>query len=174
MIRNLTHKFLGLVVLLAIGVVLAAVAGAKINLSCSFPLGIYWDTGTAAKKQDLVYFAPPTTPVFEMAKSRGYIDPNLFGGYQPMIKQIVAESGDIISVTDQGVIVNGSSITNTGPLTTDVTGRRLPLYRISNYQMQSDEVLLISDLNPTSFDARYFGPIKKRQIRCAIHPLWTW
>jgi conjugative transfer signal peptidase TraF len=168
------HRFLGLVVLLAIGVVLAAVAGAKINLSCSFPLGLYWDTGTAAKKQDLVYFAPPTTPVFELAKSRGYIDPNLFGGYQPMIKRIVAESRDIISVTDQGVIVNGSLIPNTRPLAMDLTGRQLPYYRISNYQMLADEVFLISDLNPISFDARYFGPIKKRQIRCAIHPLWTW
>jgi conjugative transfer signal peptidase TraF len=174
MIRKLVHRFLGLVVLLAIGVVLAAVAGAKINLSCSFPLGLYWDTGTVAKKQDLVYFAPPTTPVFELAKSRGYIDPNLFGGYQPMIKRIVAESRDIISVTDQGVIVNGSLIPNTRPLAMDLTGRQLPYYRISNYQMQADEVFLISDLSPISFDARYFGPIKKRQIRCAIHPLWTW
>ena len=116
MIRKLVHRFLGLVVLLAIAVVLAAAAGAKINLSCSFPVGLYWDTRTAAKKQDLVYFAPPTTPVFELAKSRGYIDPNLFGGYQPMIKRIVAESRDIISVTDQGVIVNGSLIPNTRPL----------------------------------------------------------
>jgi conjugative transfer signal peptidase TraF len=91
-----------------------------------------------------------------------------------MIKRIVAESGDIISVTDQGVIVNGSLIPNTRPLPKDLTGRPLPCYRISNYQMQGDEVFLISDLNPISFDARYFGPIKKRQIRCAIQPLWTW
>jgi type IV secretory pathway protease TraF len=54
--------------------------------------------------------------VFDLAKSTGYIDPNLFGGYQPMIKRIVADSGDIISVTDQGVIVNGSLIPNTRPL----------------------------------------------------------
>jgi conjugative transfer signal peptidase TraF len=174
MIWRLLRRLLSLVAVLTIAVVLAAAAGAKINLSRSFPFGIYWDTGTPAKKGDLVYFAPPTTPVFELAKSRGYIDPNLFGGYQPMIKQIVAESGDIISVTDQGVIVNGSFIPNTRPLATDVIGRQLPFYRISNYQMRSDEVFLISDLNPISFDGRYFGPIKKRQIRCAIQPLWTW
>src|SRR5260221_3986109 len=166
MIRKLTHKFLGLVVLLAIGVVLAAVAGAKINLSCSFPLGLYWDTGTAAKKQDLVYFAPPTTPVFELAKSRGYIDPNLFGGYQPMIKRIVAESRDIISVTDLGVIVNGGLIPKTRPLAKDLTGRPLPRYRISKYQMQEDEVFLISDLKPISFDDRYSMPIQMRHLCC--------
>lgn len=174
MIRKLIHRFLSLVMLLTIAVVLAAAAGAKINLSESFPLGLYWDTRTVAKKEDLVYFAPPATPVFELAKSRGYIDPNLFGGYQPMIKRIVAESGDIISVTDQGVIVNGSLIPNTRPLVVDLTGRQLPYYRISNYQLPADEVFLISDLTPISFDARYFGPIKKRRIRCAIQPLWTW
>ena|SRR5258708_6298901 len=174
MIRKLVHRFLGLVVLLIVAVVLAAAAGAKINLSRSFPLGVYWDTGTAAKKKDLVYFTPPTTPVFELAKSRGYIDPNLFGGYQPMIKRIVAESGDIISVTDQGVVVNGGLIPNTRPLAKDLMGRQLPCYRISNYQMQADEVFLISDLSPISFDARYFGPINMQQIRCAIQPLWTW
>jgi conjugative transfer signal peptidase TraF len=174
MIRKLTHKFLGLVVLLAIAVVLAAAAGAKINLSRSFPLGLYWDTRTVAQRQDLVYFSPPTTPVFELAKSRGYIDANAFGGYQAMIKKIVAGPGDTVSVTDQGVIVNGNPIKNTKPLSKDTEGRELPYYRISNYQMQGDEVLLISDLSPISFDARYFGPIKRRQIRCVIQPVWTW
>jgi conjugative transfer signal peptidase TraF len=174
MIRKLTHKFLGLVVLLAIGVVLAAVAGAKINLSCSFPVGLYWDTRTAAQKQDLVYFSPPTMPVFELAKSRGYIDANAFGGYQAMIKKIVAGHGDTVSVTDQGIIVNGSPVPNTKPLSKDTEGRELPYYRISNYRLLDDEVFLVSDLSPISFDARYFGPTKKRQIRCVIQPVWTW
>jgi conjugative transfer signal peptidase TraF len=174
MIRKLTHKFLGLVVLLAIGVVLAAVAGAKINLSCSFPLGLYWDTRTAAQKQDLVYFSPPAMPVFELAKSRGYIDANAFGGYQAMIKKIVAGPGDTVSVTDQGIIVNGSPVPNTKPLSKDTEGRELPYYRISNYRLLDDEVFLVSDLSPISFDARYFGPTKKRQIRCVIQPVWTW
>jgi conjugative transfer signal peptidase TraF len=174
MIRKLTHKFLGLVVLLAIGVVLAAVAGAKINLSCSFPVGLYWDTRTAAQKQDLVYFSPPAMPVFELAKSRGYIDANAFGGYQAMIKKIVAGPGDTVSVTDQGIIVNGSPVPNTKPLSKDTEGRELPYYRISNYRLLDDEVFLVSDLSPISFDARYFGPTKKRQIRCVIQPVWTW
>lgn len=91
-----------------------------------------------------------------------------------MIKKIVASEGDFISVTDQGVTVNDTLIPNTIPLVKDVTGRQLPDYRISQYQMQDDEVFLISDVNPISFDARYFGPIKKRQIRCAIQPVWTW
>jgi len=51
-------------------------------------------------------------------------------------------------VSDQGVIVNGSLIPNTRPLSKDLMGRQLPCYRISNYQMQADEVFLISDLNP--------------------------
>jgi len=172
--RKLLHGFLGAVVLFTSMVLLAVLAGAKFNLSRSCPLGLYWDTRTRAEKNDLVFFTPPHTPIFDLAKSRGYIDSNAFGGCQAMIKKIVASEGDFISVTDQGVTVNDTLIPNTIPLVKDVTGRQLPDYRISQYQMQDDEVFLISDVNPISFDARYFGPIKKRQIRCAIQPVWTW
>jgi len=121
--------------------------------------------------QDDLY---PWTTFQTSSKSRGYIDANAFGGYQAMIKKIVAGPGDTVSVTDQGVVVNGNPILNTKPLSKDTEGRELPYYRISNYRLLADEVFLVSDLSPISFDARYFGPIKKRQIRCAIQPVCTW
>jgi type IV secretory pathway protease TraF len=56
--RKLLHGFLGAVVLFTSMVLLAVLAGAKFNLSRSCPLGLYWDTRTRAKKNDLVFFHP--------------------------------------------------------------------------------------------------------------------
>jgi len=37
-----------------------------------------------------------------------------------------------------------------------------------------DEVLLMSDYNPASFDSRYFGPLQTTTIESVIKPLLTW
>jgi len=75
-------------------------AGAKITSAIVFQSPYTGTPEQQREKQDLVYFSPPATPVFELPKSRGYIDGNAFGGYQAMIKKIVAEPGDTVSVTD--------------------------------------------------------------------------
>jgi len=37
-----------------------------------------------------------------------------------------------------------------------------------------DEVLLMSDYSPISFDARYFGPLRATTIESVIMPILTW
>ena len=51
-------------------------AGLRINGSKSFPVGLYWSTGKAPKKGDLVLVDPPASPIFEVARNRGYLDSN--------------------------------------------------------------------------------------------------
>ncbi|MDP3215343.1 MAG: S26 family signal peptidase [Deltaproteobacteria bacterium] len=36
------------------------------------------------------------------------------------------------------------------------------------------EYLLMSDVNPNSFDARYFGLIVSLQIQHVVEPVFTW
>lgn len=36
------------------------------------------------------------------------------------------------------------------------------------------EVFLMADASPTSFDARYFGPVSRGQILNVVVPLLTW
>jgi len=36
------------------------------------------------------------------------------------------------------------------------------------------ELLLMTDVSPTSFDARYFGPIARDQVTAVIRPIVTW
>jgi conjugative transfer signal peptidase TraF len=155
-------------------IVSTTIAGARFNVSESFPRGLYWSRHIVPKTNDLVYFRPPRSSVFDIAKERDYIEPSPLGTYQPLIKKIVAEEGDMVSVTDEGVIVNGKEIPNSKPLDRDSAGRLLPRFRITERRLVAREVFLLSDVNPRSFDGRYFGPTQRRSIREAIQPVLTW
>jgi len=150
-------------------------AGLRINTTPSLPLGVYRLTGETISKGATVIFCPPLTPVFAEAQTRGYISVGFCpAGYGAMIKKVSALAGDIISVNDEGVCVNNQQLPNSAPLAADIGGGPLPYYRITNKKLNRAEVLLMSDSNRKSFDARYFGPINIAQISGVIRPLITW
>ncbi len=165
--------------LLALGFVTAAVigsalAGGRVNSTKSMPLGLYWTVNAPPRKGALVMFCPPKSPVFDEAKARGYIDSGFCqGGYRQMIKEIVAAKGDHVIVSDKGVFVNGKLLGNSKPRTEDPGDRPMPYYR-ADCTLQDNQVLLMSDCNPLSFDGRYFGPIDRAQIRSVVRPVFTW
>jgi type IV secretory pathway protease TraF len=37
-----------------------------------------------------------------------------------------------------------------------------------------NELFLLSNTNPASFDSRYFGPIDTAAVLGVARPLWTW
>jgi type IV secretory pathway protease TraF len=39
--------------------------------------------------------------------------------------------------------------------------------------LSAGQVLLMSDHNPLSFDARYFGPVSEATLRGVVAPIWT-
>jgi conjugative transfer signal peptidase TraF len=91
-----------------------------------------------------------------------------------MLKRIVAAGGDVISIDGEGVTVNGHQLPNSAPRDADFAGRPLPVCRLQGYQLRPEEVLVMSDYSPISFDSRYFGPIPRAQIQTAVRPVWTW
>lgn len=152
-----------------------ALAGARINTTASCPVGLYWEIDAPIEKGAMVIFCPSESPVFDQAEARGYIGAGFCpGGYGLMIKKILAVSGDHISVSDQGVCVNGEMVPNSKPLDIDRAGQPIPRYRVDDYTLRTEQVLLMSDHSPLSFDARYFGPISQSQIRSVIRPVLTW
>ena len=122
-----------------------------------------------------MFVLPPALPIFRVAKERGY----LAAGPSPagtcaVIKQVAAVAGDRVTIDEQGVWVNGARLKNSAPRPADEAGRPLQLYYLSDYTFGSDEVLLISDYSPASFDGRYFGPLSKIAIQSVIVPVITW
>ena len=157
------------------GDVAVCAIGLRVNGTDSEPIGIYWAVSKAPAKGDFVFALPPAAPIFNLALARGY----LAAGPSPagtcgLIKQVAALSGDRVTIGVQGVQVNGVLLKNSAPRPADAAGRPLPAYELSDYALRSEEVLLMSDYNPASFDGRYFGPLSKTTIQSAILPVITW
>lgn len=91
----------------------------------------------------------------------------------PLMKPIVARAGDIVTVSDEGIAVNGRLIENTAPLKTDTHGRPLRPWPSGRYEVPPDTVWVASPHNPRSFDSRYFGPVATSAIRNHARPLMT-
>jgi conjugative transfer signal peptidase TraF len=160
--------------LLLLGVACYAV-GARINTTKSIPVGLYWTSDKPVEKGAYVFFCPPQVGLFVDAKERGYIGAGFCpGDYGYMMKRILAAKKDVVSISDDGVRVNGQLLPFSAPLKADKAGRPLPRYQAARYTLGNSEVLLMSDVSGTSFDGRYFGPVNLSQIKAVISPVLTW
>ena len=144
--------------------------GLRVNGTDSEPIGIYWAISKTPARGDFVFALPPANPLFKLTKERGYLAAGTCG----LIKQVAALSGDRVTIGVQGVQVNGVLLKNSAPRPADEAGRPLRAYELSDYALRSEEVLLMSDYNPASFDGRYFGPLSKTTIQSVIVPVITW
>lgn len=156
-------------------VVVAKLSGVRINSTASYPVGVYLMTNSPIEKGALVIFCPPDSPAFKQARERGYIGAGFCpGGYGYMIKKILAAKNDRVEISTAGVSVNGELLPNSKPMDMDSEGQLLPHIEVNITTLDDHSVLLMSDYNPKSFDARYFGLIDKSNIISAIRPVWTW
>lgn len=163
----------GVSVLIAGGICYAA--GARINTTKSIPVGLYWVSAEPVEKGAYVWFCPPVGGVFDEARGRGYVGAGFCpGGYGYMMKRVLAAKKDLVTVSADGVRINGRLLPLSAPLQADGAGRPMPRYQPSNFTLTATQVLLMSDVSATSFDGRYFGPINHSQIKTVIRPVITW
>jgi conjugative transfer signal peptidase TraF len=169
-----TAMAVGGIALLALGAA-CQVAGARINTSKSIPVGLYWTTGAPMDKGAYVLFCPPQAGIFKEARERGYIGAGFCpGAYGYLMKRVAATGNDTVTVSNEGVRVNGRLLPLSAPRQADQAGRPLPHYQANEHVLGNDTVLLMSDGSATSFDSRYFGPVSRSQLRTAITPVITW
>ena len=152
--------------------------GWRINTSGSIPVGLYRVSRaplSSIAQGAYVMFCPPPTPLFAMARARGYLGAGFCpGGHGYLMKRVAAAPKDCVRFGADGVRVNGQLLAFSAPLRTDAAGRALPRYQAWARVLPSTEVLLMSEASRTGFDARYFGPLPVRQIDHVIVPLMTW
>ena len=151
----------------------AIAAGLRFNGTRSEPVGFYWAIRKRPEKGDLVFVNPPRTPVFAMAKERRYLDV-AYSAASHLIKRLAAVAGDRVTINRIGVEVNGIRLANSVPMTQDGAGRPLQYFPLENHLLGPNEVLLMSEYSPTSFDSRYFGPLQPTTIESVITPILTW
>ncbi|MDO8894617.1 conjugative transfer signal peptidase TraF [Nitrosomonas sp.] len=173
-IKILVVSVLALSVSLFVLSIGARISGIYINTTPSLPVGFYQVVDEPIVNGAYVAFCPPQDAVFDMAMDRSYINRgDCPGGYGLLLKRVFAQSGDTVFIDQAGIFVNGEHLPNSAQLTADAEGHALPQYRL-NIVLDDAEYLLLSDVNPQSFDARYFGLIARDQIWHVVEPLFIW
>lgn len=161
-----------MIAFIAAGILFHAM-GFRINLTESIPIGLYRITSAKPLKNAYVIFCPDDRQSFRLAKNRGYIDHSLnCGGYGYLMKKVVAVSGDILSVTHEGVFVNQTLLPFSKPKLMDGMNRILPQWQKLDYPLKEDEVMTMTNQSEWSFDGRYYGLIHIGQIKGVITSLW--
>jgi conjugative transfer signal peptidase TraF len=170
-IRTLSIALITAFLILAI----AYGAGIRINTTKSIPLGVYWITGEPVAKNSYVIFCPPPEQFFLEAKTRGYLATGFCDGELGyMMKKVLAAKGDTVLFDVSGVQVNGEILPFSSRFITDKFGRAMPAPATGQHTLKDDDLLLMSDVNPKSFDSRYFGLVNSKQIKSVIKPVLTW
>jgi conjugative transfer signal peptidase TraF len=148
-------------------------AGLHWNLSPSMPAGI-WRVATfhgPALRGEAVALCLPRVPA-AIGRIRGYLDagdcPN---NVEVLIKTVAAIHGDQVTMSDDGITVNGVLLRNSRPMASDDLGRPLLAMPNGSYVVGDGEVWIISGHDPRSYDSRYFGAVPISNIRGRAMPL---
>jgi conjugative transfer signal peptidase TraF len=148
-------------------------AGLRLNTTPSVPTGLYWISSDP--DAEYVEFCPPE-PFGTLSVARGYRARSAAScpdGGVPLLKPVVAWSGDIVEVAPLGIFVNRIPIPNTAPKWLDTIARPLVAWPVGRYDVAAGTVWVASSYNSRSFDSRYFGPISETAIQHHLRPLWT-
>lgn len=151
-------RLIAIVGLMPAIIALGGLAGLRVNLTPSEPLGLWRISplDRPAGVGDLVFICPPDTGVLRQARDRGYLRSGLCpSGYAPLIKTVVAVSGQVI-VIGHNVSIDGAELSHSALVTRDAQGRALVPF--VGGTVPANNVFLHSDF-PGSFDSRYFGPV---------------
>jgi conjugative transfer signal peptidase TraF len=159
--------------LIAVGVLAAAAAGVRLNVTPSVPVGLYYQSPAPqhpTRGSLVVVCLDPREPQVAAAIARGYLPVgDCPAGVAPLLKPVAGVPGDRIVVDAHGVTVNGALQPGSAPLSQDPQGRPLQP-STTHYVIQPDQVLLLTK-QPSSFDGRYLGPVTAHSIRAEARPL---
>ena len=163
----------GLLVLASIAVIKQA--GFRVNTSPSIPLGIYRTTTSPLSVGSYVLICPENKEPFITAQKRDYIGTGYCpGGLGYMFKRVAALPNDIITTTANGMYINGKLYPDSKPFKHDALNRTLPIWHATQTRLKAGEVVLMTQGDKNSFDARYFGPLPQQQIVSVVQPVLTW
>ncbi len=146
------------------------IAGLRVNLTPSYPLGLWRIVPLAQDVAvgDRIFICPPPNSAFELARERGYLGHGLCPGWlSPLIKTVVAISGQHV-VVDCDIAVDGARLAHSSVRAADGQGRALT--PAASGTVPTGQLFLLSEF-AGSYDSRYFGPIPTAGVLGLAHPL---
>ena len=145
----------------------------RIAMGDSLPKGFYWKTQPSLARGSIVLACLPVD-VATLGRARGYLGSgNCPGGARPVGKPVGAVSGDLISLGNGEIRVNGAWISAHDPSDVDQHDRPLSPIADGVYKVADGEVWLISNHHPRSWDSRYFGPVSVDQVLGELQPIFV-
>ena len=147
------------------------IAGPRVNLSPSVPVGLYMYVPGAVHRSDFAQAClPDALARYAYAKHIIFTGGACANGSEPLVKVVAGLPGDVVTVA-RDIKIDGRP----WPLSTirnvDSLGRRVDL-RLARgtFVVQPNHVLLLG-LNPRSWDGRYFGALPSSAITGRWFPI---
>jgi conjugative transfer signal peptidase TraF len=135
------------------------------NASASVPKGLYRISATpSVRRGDLVALRPSSELSLFMAQ-RHYLPLGL-----PLLKHVVAVSGDRVCRSGARISVNGAAMGYA--LAHDRRGRALPAWQGCRL-LSAGQIFVMNAAVGDSFDGRYFGPIDRAEVIGRASPWWV-
>ncbi|MBV8977345.1 MAG: S26 family signal peptidase [Alphaproteobacteria bacterium] len=134
------------------------------NASASAPLGLYALSADQPRRGDFALVRPPPA-IRDLAAERGYLPANV-----PMVKRIAATDGDRVCAAGTEIFID--QIPVAARLARDRMRRALPTWSGCR-RLGLNDVFLLMEQVPDSFDGRYFGVTPRTSIIGKLVPLWT-
>ena len=167
----MTNRSVALVTVAAAVAAIGTTLGAKPaprfvwNVSESVPTGLYQVQPARHLIVTTLVVAYPPEPLATFLADGGYLPRDV-----PLIKRILALSGQTVCRTGPTIAING--IEMGAARERDRRGRALPVWEGCR-AVAGDEVFLMNWDEPASLDGRYFGPIPLNAVVGRAVPLWT-
>lgn len=166
------RRAIGIVTLGTVALALVGqAAGIRPNFSDSAPVGL-WITRpitTPLQRDMMVGVCPPSTvPLVKLFAENGTLP---YGNCPEsrvalLLKPVRALPGDIVGIKKgNSVTVNGEPIPNSS------ASDSFQSWPDGEYTVQPGEVWVFSSYSPKSFDSRYFGPVKIKDIQSLVFPI---
>jgi conjugative transfer signal peptidase TraF len=143
--------------------------GLRVNLTESFPRGLYQAVGDARdfRLGELVCFDAmhPAAP----RAARNYL-----GDDMPMLKRVAATSGMLVERDADGTLrVDGKALPCSRVFAQDSRGTSLP--KVAFPLVVPPGSVWLSSEHPKGFDSRYYGPVPVQTLRCGhVRAVLTW
>lgn len=148
--------------------------GFRVNFTSSMPAGLYLLDSEPAQRSGLVTFClPPDNPFSDLARERTYLQAGLCpSGRQPLLKKLAGVPGDLVEISEAGIVLNRRLLPGTKRPTHDSRGRSLPESLLNNGVIPDGLALVLSQEYDGGFDGRHFGLIPLSSLQ-RVKPILT-
>lgn len=136
------------------------------NPTISVPRGWYLVEHQCELRLNEYVLAHIPTDAAALANDRHYLPTSV-----PLLKRIGAVGHQFACAVDDNILIDNRVAARA--LVHDGAGRKLDVWNGCR-ALTAEEIFLLSEANPASFDSRYFGPIPRANVIGKARPLWTW